>query len=144
MARRKTVQRSKKQGTHLHSRNKKIRNTQREQRKIAGWNMQLSFTRNLDNLGMNTRDVNEKIANLIKQQEENPEQTQHIEAEEISMDQLRRLQQQSHPDPEKAKNKVRMNIDEEWAVESLVRKHKKDWEAMRRDHKLNTFQWTKT
>jgi hypothetical protein len=35
-----------------------------------------------------------------------------------------------------------MNIDDEWAIEGLVKKYKQNWDAMRRDHKLNTFQWT--
>lgn len=40
---------------------------------------------------------------------------------------------------EKIKNKVRLTIDEEWAIEGLVEKYKTDWLAMKRDHKLNSF-----
>ncbi|CAD8107397.1 unnamed protein product [Paramecium primaurelia] len=146
MARRKTVKRAQKSHKHLFSRNKKIVKTQKEQNKIPGWNKNISFTQNLNNLGMNTGyQINQKISNELKKKEQDPQQ--YIEAEEISIDQIKELQRQatsklSTEEVEKKKNKVRMNIDDEWAIEALVKKYQQNWEAMKRDHKLNTFQWT--
>lgn len=76
--RKKAVRQSKNISRHIKSRNKKINNPYKEQNRIEGWNKLLSFTANLDNLGLNNIKVNEIVTDLVK----NPK----IDVEEISMD----------------------------------------------------------
>lgn len=40
------------------------------------------------------------------------------------------------------KLKVKLSVDEEWAVEGLYKKYGIKFDAQSKDHKVNTFQWT--
>ena len=76
--RNKTVRRNKNISRHIKSRNKKINNPYKDQNRIDGWNKLLSFTANLDNLGINNVKVNEIVTDMVQ----NPK----IEVEEITME----------------------------------------------------------
>lgn len=135
MVQKKTVKRNKSITKHIKSRNKKIIQTQRMQNKIEGWDKQQSFSDNLKRLGINNMDVNGNIKQMSKEEKEQPMPV--IEAEEMTLEQIRKL----NSNPNK-KDKVKLTVDEEWAIEGLVKKHKTDWNGMKFDHKTNTFQWT--
>jgi hypothetical protein len=50
----------------------------------------------------------------------------------MTIDQVRKLNQQRLGEEEglKRKNKVKLSIDEEWAIENLVKKYKEDFANM--------------
>lgn len=53
------------------------------------------------------------------------------------------LQNNKLPDEKYTKPKPgRITIDEEWAVEKIVAKHKTNFSKAYVDHKVNSFMWT--
>lgn len=95
MVRRTTVKRRKNISKHIKSRHKKLGQRVKLQSKIEGWDKNLSYTSNLKNLGM-TIDVNEEITARTKSKQEGQGESVAIlqEPEELTMDQVRKLNQQ--------------------------------------------------
>lgn len=125
--RRKTVRKNKNISRHIKTRKKNIANPLPN--KPEGWNTSLSFSANLTNLNMNNLHVNKVVTEKINA-------PTLVEVEEVSMKDLNKMRLGA------PKNKVKLTIDEEWAVEGLYKKYGINYEQWRRDHKVNTFQWT--
>ena len=64
--RNKAVRKNKSISRHIKSRNKKIHNMNRLQAKTEGWDRSLSFTDNLNVLGLNNTKINEIVTEISK------------------------------------------------------------------------------
>lgn len=121
--------------------------------KLEGWDVKKLQKENLANQGIYTN-INKRVStvvakqNLIKAKKEGklePEFQNLIDVEEeMDLKDIKAiLQKNKLPEEKYTKQKPgKITIDEEWAIEAIVAKHKLDFAKGYLDHKVNSFMWT--
>lgn len=103
------------------------------------WDKNLGFEENYKKIGIMTN-INKEIDKVMEESKGGKIEVD----EEVDVGDLNVGKLVLEPVDKFHENKLKMNLDEKFAIEKLVKRYKEDFNKMVKDIKINKFQWNMT